>query len=132
MALLRLPFWLGAKLAGSSGRYLPLIKFRAIDIESLQSMIFLHNTEDVSVVPGGDLVAVNVLLHLRLCILIFNKGFSQNKTVLWSCGSGSAWIRNFCLDPELLFRIRIQLNKKEKKTKMLFFFEFWTLCTVGL
>ena len=73
----------GAKPAGSSGRYLPLIKFRAIDIESLQSMIFLHNTEDVSVVPGGDLVAVNVLLHLRLCILIFNKGFSQNKTVLW-------------------------------------------------
>ena len=46
-------------------------------------MIFLHNTEDVSVVSGGDLVAVNVLLHLRLCILIFYKGFSQNKTVLW-------------------------------------------------
>ena len=35
------------------------------------------------------------------------------------CGSGSAWIRNFCLDPdlELLFRIRIQLNMKEQINK---------------
>ena len=31
------------------------------------------------------------------------------------CGSGSAWIRNFCLDPdpELKFLIRIQQKKKE-------------------
>ena len=35
------------------------------------------------------------------------------------CGSGSAWIRNFCLDPELLFRfrIRIQQNMKEEINK---------------
>ena len=31
------------------------------------------------------------------------------------CGSGSAWIRNFCLDPdpELKFRIQIQQKLKE-------------------
>ena len=36
--------------------------------------------------------------------------------VLWS-GSGSAWIRNFCLDPELKFRIRIQQKVKEHINK---------------
>ena len=35
------------------------------------------------------------------------------------CGSGSAWIRNFCLDPdlELKFRIRIQQKVKEQMNK---------------
>ena len=32
-----------------------------------------------------------------------------------SCWSGSAWIRNFCLDPELL--LQIQLNMKEQISK---------------
>ena len=38
---------------------------------------------------------------------------------LQCCGSGSAQIRNFCLgpDPDLLFRIRIQLNMKEHISK---------------
>ena len=35
------------------------------------------------------------------------------------CGSGSAWIQNFCLDPdpELKFRIRIQQKVKEHINK---------------
>ena len=35
------------------------------------------------------------------------------------CGSGSAWIRNFCLDPdpELKFQIRIQQKVKEHINK---------------
>ena len=42
------------------------------------------------------------------------------------CESGSAWIRNFCLDmdldPQLLFqiRIRIQQNMKKQVNKILF------------
>ena len=43
------------------------------------------------------------------------------------CGSGSAWIRNFCLDPdpELLFQIRIQKNMKEQINKNVIF--LWIL-----
>ena len=43
------------------------------------------------------------------------------------CGSGSAWIRIFCLDtdPGLLFRIQ------QNMTEQCYLFEFWTF-TVGL
>ena len=45
----------------------------------------------------------------------------EDKTICYKqcCGSGSAWIQFFCLepDPELLFRCRIQLNMKEQICK---------------
>ena len=37
---------------------------------------------------------------------------------------GSAWIRNFCLDPELLFRIWIQ-QKIKKQIYKYFIYHFW-------
>ena len=55
-----------------------------------------------------------------------------SKTTLWSnistiskilmpvyqcCGSGSAWIGNFCLDPELFIRIRRYRSKYERADK---------------
>ena len=46
------------------------------------------------------------------------------------CGSRSDWIRNFCLDPELLLRIRIQQKMKEQINKPYYYLR--TVCTVGL
>ena len=50
----------------------------------------------------------------------------------YGSGSGFAWNRNFCLDPDPELLFRIQQNMKEQINKMLFLFEIWTLCTVGL
>ena len=38
----------------------------------------------------------------------------KKNTKYQCCGSRSAWIRNFFLDSELLFRIRIHQKKRDK------------------
>ena len=76
------------------------------------------------------------LFKAKICTL--HSRFLKSRTELWTaeifmsqvnceqnnwkkqcCGSGSAWIRNFCLDLnlELLFRIRIQQKVKEQINK---------------
>ena len=67
-------------------------------------------------------------LHEPFYQLLFTLLHSQNQAnetqvsvpFIQCCGSESAWIRNFCLDPdlELLFWIRIQLNMKQQTSKM--------------
>ena len=62
------------------------------------------------------------ILHAPM--LLFGSGTVTKKmysTLYQCCGSRSAWIRNFCLDPELLFRIRNQQKITEQINKKIYF-----------
>ena len=45
----------------------------------------------------------------------------ERSAYIMCCGSVSAWMRNLCLDPELVFRIRFQQKMKEQKNKYFIF-----------
>ena len=54
---------------------------------------------------------------LSLLVSSPETSMEEMKAIMQCCGSGSAWIQNFCLDPDPELLFRIQLNMKEQISK---------------
>ena len=84
-------------------------------IQSYKNSVKVHSVAD----PDK---AGQILIRSRSNFLKYTVTGTGNQKILIKkqkkcCGSGSAWIRNFCLDPDPELLFRIQLNMKEQISK---------------